>query len=345
VRSSFGVGLLSCGVLACGSGARRASDVDAVTSRDVTSASEISADVARDSVGSDTSEPDSGVAETVATVADVSAEEVIEPTSWPHACVIATSDTIALPEASGAALLDDHRALVVADSGNHGQALVLDLTTGASTPLTLPLGGAGDDVEDLTRAPDGTIWGVTSPGWLLAWTFVGDVPTLVLGPLPLADEGDWRCAIDGVNCAANYEGLCLDPTPHDRCVGWAVSKARGVLVCLVAEGAAYRIDPTTTIAVAPADQLSGCDYEPVAPYRLLVAGNLNSGSLIWQVDVAEGTTALFDANASATGNQEALLVTADQRVHSFGDLQDLTDLSPHQVLDCSHAPGTLPSRP
>ncbi len=250
-------------------------------------------------------------------------------------CRVVAADSVPLPEASGAAMLDraGRRVLLVADSGNNGRALIIDRDRGESIGVTLPLGDGGDDVEGLERAPDGRIFGLSSNGYLRAWQASDDGFTLVYGPTAVSDEATWVCDPFGVNCAANFEGICLHPAPAAGCVGWAASKAKGVLVCLVAEGNGYRVDGTVTIPVAEADQLSGCAFEPDAPHRLLVGGNLYSSSAIWLVDPA--TNAVQALAERGAPNQETLILLPGGDLWSFGDAQDLLgDLSPSVILEC-----------
>jgi len=251
-------------------------------------------------------------------------------------CRVVASDRVPIPEASGAALIDPGgaRVLLVADSGNDGRALILDLEAGQSIATALPLGqGAGDDVEGLERAPDGRIFGLTSAGYLRAWRAEGDGFALALGPLAVSEDPAWVCDPFGVNCAANYEGLCLHPAPAPgACAGWAASKATGELVCLMAEGDAFVLDATRKVAVTVPDRLSGCAFEPAPPYRLLAAGNLFSASAIWEVE-PDGT--VVELAERGAGNQEAILLLSGGRLHSFGDAQNiLPDESPRIVFEC-----------
>ena len=250
-------------------------------------------------------------------------------------CRVVASDTVPLPEASGAAMLDEagRRILLVADSGNAGRALIIDRERGESTGATLPLGDGGDDVEGLERAPDGRIFGLSSNGFLRAWQESADGFELVYGPTPVSDDPAWVCDPFGVNCAANFEGICLHPAPTTHCVGWAASKAKGVLVCLVAEGNGYRVDGAITIPVAEVEQLSGCAFEPDGPQRLLVGGNLYASSAIWVVDPETKLVRQF-AEPGAL-NQETLIMVPGGLLYSFGDAQDLLgDLSPSTNFEC-----------
>ena len=294
---------------------------------DVETVAEVARDVESD--GQIAADPD-GEAE-----ADVRADgaEVVVDLG---ACRVVKSDRVPLPEASGAALIDAEgtRILLVADSGNEGQALVIDLVAGRSSATRLPLGaGAGDDVEGLERAPDGRIFGLTSAGFLRAWRPDGDAFSLVLGPVAVSADPAWVCDPFGVNCAANFEGLCLHPAPEaGECAGWAAAKATGELVCLVVEGEGYRLDPSRRVAVTDPDRLSGCAFEPVSPFRLVAAGNLVSASAIWEID-ADGTA--IELAERGAGNQEAILLLSGGRLHSLGDAQDfLESESPRIIMEC-----------
>lgn len=294
----------------------------------------------------DTSEDSS----TADLVEDTSPEEVTpDDTSDPTPrCTRGEIELIDLPEASGAAPLDATHDLVVADSGHSGRALV---RAGAvSIPLTLPLGeGAGDDIEGLARSPDGSIYGLTSSGYLRVWRVerADDVwsATLVYGPSPIAEQGEWVGRPRQVNGAANFEGICLHPSPASGlCVGWAASKARGELVCLRAdEGLGLRLDPQVRVPVFDPEHLSDCAYEDSPPHRLFAAGNVYSGDRIREVR-PEGPAPdvpLLELGPDQVGspNQEAILVRgrpAGFEIQSFGDLQDLAgDRSPWTFFTCA----------
>lgn len=290
---------------------------------------------ALDEVAADTSAGFDDASADTADVRDALADGA-DDASGLAVCEVVASARVPIPEASGAALMDagGTRVLLVADSGNMGRALIIDLQSGQSIAAVLPLGeGAGDDVEGLERAPDGRIFGLTSAGYLRAWRADGDGFALVLGPVAVSDDPAWVCEPFGVNCAANYEGLCLHPSPAPgACAGWAASKATGELVCLVAEGDGYRVDGARRVAVTAPDRLSGCAYEPVPPFRLIAAGNLYSASAIWELDPSGAVVELPERGA---GNQEAILFLSGGRLRSYGDAQDfLEDESPALALEC-----------
>lgn len=290
-----------------------------------------------------TLEPDVATAEVAVDVAETRDDAEVGVADR-MVCHVLTSDLIPLPEASGAALLDaaGDRILLVADSGNAGRALIMDLVKGESQGLTLPLGeGAGDDVEGLERAPDGRIFGLASNGFMRAWavTDSGEL-ALVFGPSAISTDPEWVCDPFGVNCAANFEGLCIHPAPATlaptACVGWAASKARGELVCLRSEGTGYRLDPTVRISITAPEQLSACAYEPVAPYRLVAGGNIYVYSTLWEVAFdAAGTARVLELNQPGAANQEAILLLPNGGLQSFGDAQELLgEESPHISFEC-----------
>src|SRR5690606_36420316 len=126
------------------------------------------------------------------------------------------------------------------------------------------------------------------------------------------------------------------PDAATGCAGWAVSKARGELVCLVVEGAGYRVEPTVRVGVSEADRLSGCAFEPALPHRVIVAGNLYADSAIWVVDGAgDRAGAPVELVERGAANQEAIAALPGGAIMSFGDAQDLLgDWSPRVILAC-----------
>ncbi|MCB9727796.1 MAG: hypothetical protein H6744_18340 [Deltaproteobacteria bacterium] len=238
---------------------------------------------------------------------------------------------LALPEASGAVWIDapiGRGWLVLADSGNEGAGALLNEADLQTQPLTFKLdAGAGDDLEGLTLTPSGRLVGLVSSGYLREWS--ADAAPLDLTRLaaPITDDADYLCDPKGGNCGANFEGLCLHPAPKPggACAGFAVSKARGELVCVVETPAGYRLDTTRRITVGEADQLSGCDFELEAPHRLVVAGNLFSFSALWEVTGYQDPATAQARSLSLTGaaNQEAIAFGPAGLLISFGDTQGL----------------------
>lgn len=254
---------------------------------------------------------------------------------------------LAVPEASGAARLDPagDRVVIVGDSGHAGAALVLDVGPWTGVAATLAVDdGASDDLEGLARAPDGRVVGLTSAGWFREWAWDGASFMRTRDAYAGSSDQDWLCGRARGNCGKNYEGLCLHPAPAEgACVGFAASKTAGLLVC-VREGAeGYRLDPSTTITVV-ADvsgeveqgPLSACTFEPEPPYRLVVGGNLFTGSAIWEVVGYDdpATASIVALPVTGAPNQEALEFAFGGRLLSFGDVQDLSPESPTLELRC-----------
>ncbi|MEZ4267908.1 MAG: hypothetical protein R3F39_16155 [Myxococcota bacterium] len=249
-----------------------------------------------------------------------------------------------LPEASGAVWIDNALGrgwLVIADSGNKGAGALLDPVAYLTLPVEFPLdAAAGDDVEGLALSPLGRVVGLVSSGYIREWT--ADATGLVLAQFATAvtDDADYLCDPQGGNCAANFEGFCLHPAPGPdaACVGFAVSKARGELVCVVSTDDGYRLDPSQRLAVGEAEQLSGCDYELEAPHRLVVAGNLFALSALWEVrgydDLA--TAEVLSMPLTGAANQEALGFGPGGLLISFGDTQGLngSETSPMVGFRC-----------
>ena len=279
----------------------------------------------------------------------------------PLACTVdVASGWSTVPEASGAVRFPDGRLLVVADSGHFGKALWI-LPDGRELPVTLPLDGprdaegrpTDDDLEGLSLGPDGDLFGLTSAGWLRRWRRVGDTLELVGASTPLAPDEALACASRAVNCGPNYEGLCLRPgvVPIDaprgdsppanpnECVGFAASKARGELVCLVwvadLDDGPPRLRATALALPTglPPDQLSDCAFptERVGE-AVLLAGNLYAGSGLWWFSPASG--ALTPTGVTGPPNQEAIVATGRARWRAFGDLQSLSPNSPWLDFAC-----------
>ncbi|WP_428265838.1 hypothetical protein [Haliangium sp.] len=265
-----------------------------------------------------------------------------------------------LAEASGASYVSDPAGpylLVVGDSGNRGQYVELDPETGAVVATGhLPLGhGASDDLEGLSVRGE-VVYGITSAGWMRHWRRRpgrdGDERyQLVRGPYPIAPRValglDLRCdSARDINCARNYEGLCLrDPTDDSAaCAGFAVSKADGALYCLSFDG---RGDlevtrrgnrPVGTIAVAAGDTLTGCHFAPDAatgqgvgrvPDVVWVGSNASAANRVFTVSGWQNPArARVDTvGALGTGFDEALAVGPGGRLYRFSDTSSATSLA------------------
>lgn len=244
-------------------------------------------------------------------------------------CVTAEAplDTLPVTEASGAVWVSSPLGegwLVVSDAGHQGAVALVPADGSEVQRFSLPLDeGTGDDVEGLSVAPDGQVVALTSGGYLRKWLLSEQGPVLSQLAQPISEDPFWRCEDpEDANCEPDYEGLCLDPEPTvGACAGFAVSKARGLLVCLVASGATYAVDPDRAITVGEPDGLSGCDYEVVPPHRLVVVGNDQSDGRIWEVrsprDLAQaevrplGIAGPEGQEAAAFGPDGLLLLIAD----------------------------------
>jgi len=214
--------------------------------------------------------------------------------------------SIPLPEASGAALIEEG-LIVVADSGNHGAYVIVDPDTGdvrARGNLPLP-DHISDDLEGLS-SPDGkTLTGLTSDGTLLHWTH-------------LALDRTSRITDDR---KLDFEGLCLDPHPKaGACEGFAASKTDGRLYCL-RNGT---IDPTHTIEITRPDSLADCGFDPSGS-TLLAGGNVFTADQVWRVDPATGKTE--ELAKLGPGNGEVVVAAPDNVVYRFSDLNTAPSLA------------------
>ena len=127
-------------------------------------------------------------------------------------------ETIDVAEASGAAYFEMDGVgyvLVTSDSGGGGEARVLSLVDGSSSPVMLPLGEMmGDDIEGLTARDNETVVGITSSGYLRHWHRDGLEFELVETAYSVSDRSGFTCERPAqTNCEKNYEGLCLHPDP------------------------------------------------------------------------------------------------------------------------------------
>ena len=236
-----------------------------------------------------------------------------------------------IAEASAARwlLVDGTPAIfIVSDSGNNGAYELLDPNTGTVRENgLLPLGtGASDDLEGISSQGD-KLYGLNSSGWMRVWRRDAEhhAYALVDGPYPIGEVGKGKPACDGmkVNCGPNYEGLCLQPTVDshdDGCVGFAASKQNGNLVCLVAQGAQLRADPTRAIAVTRPQALADCDISPDGT-TLWAGSNVFEGGRVFRVDGWK-TPAQAKAVSFAympIGNAEGLAVDPSGDFYRFSD--------------------------
>lgn len=244
----------------------------------------------------------------------------VAPVGVPEPCrEVAFAETTPVPEASGAAWLDDRTLIVVGDSGNDGAYGILDPETGETREQgLLPLGPERhDDVEGLA-VRGARLVGITSPGWILEWERRGGGFELVAGPYPLGpvdvargqDDG-MVCAARRGNCGRNYEGLCLAPAPGARCVGFAAAKADGHLYCLVERDGQLAVVREGAIAVARPGAIADCAFgDDGAVY---VGGNLLDLGRVYRVtgwDAPERARVEV-LGSYGTGNPEVLALRGD----------------------------------
>lgn len=192
------------------------------------------------------------------------------------------AESTTLPEASGAAWLDDHRLVVVSDSGHKGDYVLVDAEKGDTVESgKLPLGMGTDDLEGLAFRDD-KLYGLSSNGFMRVWQREKKGFLMLDGPYPIG-QGDFVCDVEKTNCAKNYEGLALAPQPSSQCAGFACSKEEGRLYCLTqgADGR-YAINPSRFINVEKKDVLADCAFSPSG--ELYVGNNLFGLSHVYRID-------------------------------------------------------------
>jgi hypothetical protein len=219
--------------------------------------------------------------------------------------------TIPVAEASGAAMIAQG-LIVVGDSGNRGDYLIVDPVSGDTRErghLPLP-DGVSDDIEGIASPDGATVYALVSDGTLLRYTRNAPGPGFALASSSRVETARDR----------NYEGLCLDPHPAaGACDGYAASKADGHLYCL--RGGA--IDPATPpIAVAPRDQLADCNFSPDGSI-LLAGGNVFAADRVWRI--VRGSTE--DLAILGPGNGEVVVAASDGVVYRFSDLDNAPSLA------------------
>jgi len=251
----------------------------------------------------------------------------------PLSCIASTFPlkTLEMPEASGAAWVSSVHGdgwVVVADHGNEGRASLLGIDGSILAEFDLPLDlGAGDDLEGLAWSSADRLVGLTSSGYIRQWTLATSPPQLVQLAQAISADPQWICDAQENNCGPNWEGLCLDPSPEpDGCVGFAVSKALGELVCLRESGASYTLDPFVRIKVTKEGRLSGCDYELEPPHRLIAAGNDEAQSKVWEITSSRTPEEADSEKLEIEGtlNQEAVSFGPEGALLSFGDEETVT---------------------
>ncbi len=193
-----------------------------------------------------------------------------------------------LPEASGAVPFDGVGLVVVGDSGHHGAYVVVDPETGKiSERGRLPLGGArSDDIEGLTVARRGKkqrLIAINSGGLILELERADEGFVLVSEPYRFTPL-DRDCSERSANCGRNWEGICLgDATAFPGCVGAAVSKRDGELVCLVRDAKGkLALNKDQRVSVARGKTLSGCSIDRSG--TVWVSSNVLGANMLHSVD-------------------------------------------------------------
>jgi hypothetical protein len=250
-----------------------------------------------------------------------------------------------LPEASAAAEVElaptVRELLVVADSGNDGDAMLWKIPTGPLRKLKLALDrGASDDLEGAAWL-GGHLYVLTSSGAVRRFSpdakggLVRDQDAYAIGAPP------WTCAsLEDGNCGKNYEGLCLraagDSSP---CAGYAASKSTSTLVCLVFRQDRLLVDGTkgNLKLNLPHHSVSDCAFGAAggpAQDALIVTTNIYGGSATYLVDEASG--ALHALDTPGLPSNEAVAIDKDGAFYQFMD--DNGTVSPATRLSCEGWP-------
>ncbi len=232
--------------------------------------------------------------------------------------------TLPVAEASGAAFvdLDGARAMiVVGDSGNHGEYILIDPATGdvrEKGHLPLP-DGISDDLEGITSPDARTIVGLVSDGTLLTWTRAAHASFTLATSSRIGDARD-----------KNYEGICLTSAHVDAaaCAGFAASKADGKLWCLRATDGGLAIDTARSIAITRPQVLADCGFTPDGA-TLLVGANVFGGNAVWRVDgwTDPAAATRHELGSLGPGNAEVVVAAPEGVVYRFSDLNGTPSLS------------------
>ncbi len=238
---------------------------------------------------------------------------------------------IPIAEASGATWMPDSSLLVVGDSGTNGAFLRLSSADGSVLAKgKLPLDtGASDDLEGLSRIGS-TLFGITSSGYVREWEASDEGFRLTRKSYSIAEKGDTKsvCASSqDSNCGPNYEGLCLVHAPKAAirgerapCVGYAVAKARGSLVCLTRKSdGRLAVRPGHTISVAAPKTLSGCHFDSSG--RLWFGNNVFAANSVGFIEGHDhpSSAAITRVGALGLGFAEAIAIGTDGQVFRFSD--------------------------
>jgi hypothetical protein len=235
---------------------------------------------------------------------------------------------LGVPEASGAAQVElatgKRELLVTSDSGGEGAALAWAIPGGPARPVKLPLDdAASDDLEGLAWH-EGHLFALTSSGAMRRFApdgstgeraLVRDQDAYAIASPPLACD-DLR----DINCAANFEGLCLRTTRREgACDGYAASKALAGLYCLVFSDERLMVARAPLALPLGKDVLSDCAFGAPGPAEdvLLVTTNVYGGSRSYIVDEATGD--LLPLDVPPLLNDEAIAVDGDGALYTLMD--------------------------
>ncbi len=228
---------------------------------------------------------------------------------------------VQLAEASGTAFFEDAGLVVVSDSGHNGNYQILEPSSGRSIEQgKLDIGGSSDDFEGLTVSGQ-TLYALTSSGILSEFARVSNGFKRKRNPYPIGPPQP-GCPARKYNCGANYEGMCLGTISNQAlsgCVGVAVSKRRGTLVCLVKKpDGRLAIDNNRTLKVARSEILSGCSIDQVG--SVWIATNLLGANTLIEVTAKAtwrySTWAVGSIEAIAKIGKETILFSDTQRAPS-----------------------------
>ncbi len=230
--------------------------------------------------------------------------------------------------------------VVVGDSGTKGAFAVVDAETGALLGKgNLPLGeGVSDDIEGFARAGD-LYHALVSNGRVRTFRRRGPTDFELVGA-PYEIHPDLVCpAPKASNCRFDFEGLCLAPdgAGGGGCDGYAASRARGVLVCVViGEGGRLVADPARSIPVAPPFVLSGCAVAPEGDLLYAGMNGLGANAVVrlsgWRDPAAARKEPLGPAG---TGFCEAEAVAPGGVLYRFSDTRTAPSLM--SALSCPAA--------
>ncbi len=199
------------------------------------------------------------------------------------------ANKVDLPEASAVTFVSNTEVLLIGDSGNQGAFAIVDAASGELLhrgELALDT-VASDDIEGASLM-NGTVYAITSSGWVREWTYGEGNFSVAHSSYALAppDSKGLLCyKATAMNCGKNFEGLCLrsKTPPSGECAGFAAAKATGELMCVVSDASGrLALDPSRVIAVAAAKSLSGCSFDEQE--RLWFGNNSFAGNAVGYVE-------------------------------------------------------------